>query len=245
MPTVTSRDGTPIAYSRAGSGPPVILADGVLCSRAFGPMASLSALLAPSFTVFTYDRRGRNESGDTPPWSLDREVEDIAALVAEAGGSACLFGVSSGAALALEAARQGVPIARLALYEAPFIVDGSHPPLAPDFIPNLRAALEAGRRGQAVASFMALVGVPAMGRAMMRLMPIWSKLKAVAHTLPYDLTIVEPFQQGRPLPAERWTSAAMPVTRLPKPRTVRPAKPSGREASLAVRDTAQRGMSVT
>src|SRR5215207_5195495 len=100
MPKVTSKDGTPIAFETTGNGAPVILVDGALCSRAFGPMPGLAPLLAPHFTVYIYDRRGRNESGDTQPYAVEREVEDIEALINKAGGSAFVFGTSSGGALA-------------------------------------------------------------------------------------------------------------------------------------------------
>ena len=108
-----------------------------MCYRGSGPMKPLAAALAPHFTVYTYDRRGRGESGDTQPWSLEREVEDIAALVREAGEPVYLYGISSGAVLALEAADRGVPIRKLALYEAPLMVDDSRPPLGEDFLPRV------------------------------------------------------------------------------------------------------------
>ena len=107
MGTVTSKDGTRIAFDRTGSGPAVILVDGAMCYRASGPMAPIAKLLAPRYTVFTYDRRGRGESTNVQPYSVAREVEDLQALIAEAGGSALVCGLSSGAALALEAAHQG------------------------------------------------------------------------------------------------------------------------------------------
>jgi len=129
MKKVLSRDGTSIAFERLGDGPPLILVDGALCHRRFGPMPKLAPLLARDFTVFMYDRRGRGDSGDTAPYAVEREVEDIDALIEEGGGSAFLYGVSSGAALALEAASRGLGIRKLALYEAPFIVDDSRPPL--------------------------------------------------------------------------------------------------------------------
>ena len=110
MSRVTSKDGTSIAYERSGNGPALILVDGALCSRAFGPSPKLAPLLARHFTVYAYDRRGRGESTDTRPYSPAREVEDIAALVEAAGGDACLLGLSSGGALALEAAAAGVPV---------------------------------------------------------------------------------------------------------------------------------------
>src|SRR5579885_3392255 len=133
MPTVTSRDGTTIAYEQSGAGPALILVDGAMCYRAFGPMRGLAALLAPHFTVFAYDRRGRGESGDTAPYAVEREVEDIAALIAKAGGQAYVYGHSSGAVLSLDAVAHGLPITKLALYEPPFIVDDSRPPVPHDF----------------------------------------------------------------------------------------------------------------
>jgi pimeloyl-ACP methyl ester carboxylesterase len=123
MPTITSADGTTIAFDRTGAGPALILVDGAMCYRAAGPMRPLAERLTGSFTVYTYDRRGRGESGDTPPYTIDREVEDLAALVAEAGGTAYGYGISSGGALLLAAAAAGVEFNRLAFYEVPFTGD--------------------------------------------------------------------------------------------------------------------------
>src|SRR5467141_1442541 len=121
---VFSKDGTAIAFDRIGYGPPVILIDGALCYRGMGQSGQLAELLAPHFTVFTYDRRGRGESGDTQPYAPEREVEDIEALIDQAGGSASLYGISSGAALALEAAiGLGNKVKKLAMYEAPYDSD--------------------------------------------------------------------------------------------------------------------------
>ena len=211
MNKVLSKDGTTIAFDWSGKGPPVILVDGALCYRASGPMGPLAALLAEKFTVFTYDRRGRGESGNTMPYAVEREVEDIEALIKEAGGSAYVYGISSGAALALEAANHGLPIKKLALYEAPFIVDDSRPPIAPDFVAQLNALISADRRGDAVKLFMKLVGVPGIFIAIMRFMPAWKKLKGIAHTLPYDITIVQDNQRGTPLPDKRWVSVKAPT----------------------------------
>jgi pimeloyl-ACP methyl ester carboxylesterase len=208
---VRSRDGTRIAYETHGSGPAVILVDGALCSRVFGPLPTFAPLLAQHFTVYLYDRRGRGQSGDTPPYAVEREIEDLQALIAAAGGSACVCGVSSGAALALEAAARGAPIRKLALYEAPFIVDDSRKPVPRDIVPRLKQMLAEGRRGDVVRTFMRLVGVPGFFVALMRFMPMWSKLEAVAHTVPYDLTILDGNQIGRPLPTERWAAARMPT----------------------------------
>lgn len=185
--TVTSTDGTNIAYSTAGSGPALVLVDGALCSRDFGPAKKFTAALRDGFTVYTYDRRGRGESGDTQPYDVQREVEDLAAVIDAAGGSAYVFGQSSGAALALRAADAGVPITKLAVYEAPFILDPSGPVGKDEaYESNLAKALADGRNGDAVKLFMALVGAPGIMVKIMRFTPAWSKLTAVAPTLPYD-----------------------------------------------------------
>lgn len=209
--TVTSTDGTTIAFDRAGAGPPVILVDGALCHRSFGPAGPLAAQLTDHFTVFTYDRRGRGDSGDTAPYAVAREVEDLEALIKEAGGSAYLYGISSGAALALATAARHSSVRKLALYEAPFIVDGSHPPRPDDYLERMEALIAADRRADAVTMFMRTVGTPVMAVAMMRLMPVWKKLKAVAHTLPYDFHVLGDTGTGRPLPPDRWATATMPV----------------------------------
>jgi hypothetical protein len=208
---VVSRDGTPIGFERVGRGPALILVDGALCYRASGPSRPLAAALSPHFTVSAYDRRGRGESGATPPYAVDREVDDIEALIREAGGAAFVYGVSSGAALALEAANRRLPIRRLAVYEAPFIVDATRPPIPEDFLAKLDAAVAEGRRGDAVVQFMKLVGVPPAFIFLMRLTPVWRKLTAVAHTLPYDIRIVHDHQRGRPLPADGWSRIQAPT----------------------------------
>ena len=161
----------------------LILVDGALCHRGFGPMPKLRKELEKDFTVYTYDRRGRGESSDTQPYSAGREVEDIGALITAAGGSAFVAGVSSGAALALEAVRSGVPIKKLALYEAPFIVDDARTPIPPDFLDQLNAALAKDHRGDAVRMFMKLVGMPAIMASLMRVSGL-EKLRAVAPRSP-------------------------------------------------------------
>ena len=208
--TAVSKDGTAIAFDLIGQGVPVILVDGALCHRRMGQVEQLAELLAPHFTVITYDRRGRGASGDRAPYAVDREIDDIAALLNEAGGSACLWGMSSGAVLALEAARRLTGIKKLALYEAPFIVDDSRSSTEHQWA-RIREAVAAGRRGAAVAVFLQMVGVPRVFIGLMRLSPIWSKLKAIAHTLPYDGALVQDHQMGRPLPAERWASVTAPA----------------------------------
>jgi len=208
MSTVTSRDGTTIGYDRSGSGPAVIIVDGAFCSRAFGPSPKLAPLLARHFTVFAYDRRGRGQSGDTPPYSPAREVEDLAALIQAAGGSASLVGLSSGGALSLEAAASGLPIRKVVAYEPPYVDDtGERGGAAHEG--RIASLLAAGNRGGAVKYFMKdMVGAPAPMVVMMRLMPwIWRKLEAVAHTLPYDARIMTQFR----IPRARFASVPVPV----------------------------------
>ncbi|HSE27707.1 MAG TPA: alpha/beta hydrolase [Gemmatimonadales bacterium] len=202
-----SRDGTAIAYERRGEGPPLIVVSGALCSRAFGAQPKLTELLARRFTVYDWDRRGRNESGDTAPYAVARELEDLAALIGEAGGSAHLLGFSSGAALALEAAAAGLPVRKLALYEPPYVGRRNGGP-EPDHRGRLEALLGAGRRGAAVRYFMAdMVGMPRIVAWAMRLFPMWPKLEAVAHTLPYDAAIMGDWE----VPAARAAAVKVPT----------------------------------
>jgi pimeloyl-ACP methyl ester carboxylesterase len=207
---VRSKDGTAIAFDRIGNGAPVILVDGALCYRGMGQSQQLAETLAPHFTVITYDRRGRGESGDTPPYAVEREVEDVAALLNEAGGSAYVWGMSSGAALALEAASRLGGITKLALYEAPFIVDDTRSTTVDQWA-RIGEAVAADRRGAAVTVFLQAVGVPTLFIAMMRLSPAWPKLKAIAHTLPYDGVLVQDNQKGMPLLSTRWASVTVPT----------------------------------
>ena len=211
MAFVTSKDGTRIAYNQIGSGPAVIIVDGALCYRSFGPSTPLAQALAGDFTVITYDRRGRGESGDTQPYAVRREVEDLEALVAAAGGRASLFGISSGAALALEAAANVRGVDKIALYEAPFMVDPNPDRDADAYWREISDATKAGRHGAAVAAFFRLVGVPTPFIWLMRLMPMFRKLKAVAPTLPYDGALVRDNQRGRPLDARSWRSISIPA----------------------------------
>ncbi len=208
---VISKDGTRIGYSVTGSGPALILIDGSLCYRDSGPARSFAKRLGERFTVYTYDRRGRGESGDTAPYAPEREVDDVRALIEAAGGPAYVFGQSSGAALALRAAKAGLPIRRLAVYEAPFIVDDTHAPNPADMAEQERDLVAAGRRGDAVKLFMRLVGVPAFGVTMMQLTPVFKKLAAIAHTLEYDFRILGDNGSGRPLPADAYAQMRTPT----------------------------------
>jgi pimeloyl-ACP methyl ester carboxylesterase len=211
MSTVTSRDGTTIAYERTGAGHPVIIVDGALCYRGSGPARKVAAELSDRFTVVTYDRRGRGESGDTEPYSVEREIEDIEALIEAAGGRADLVGFSSGAVLALEAACAGAAIDRIAAYEPPLIVDDTRPPTPADYVPGLEADLAAGRPGAAVKRFMRLVGMPGVLVSLFPILPNWGRLKRVAPTLVYDAAIMGDTQSGRPLDRGRWAAVRVPT----------------------------------
>ncbi len=192
MSQVRSRDGTTIAYDRLGSGPPLILVDGAFCSRAFGPMPKLAPLLALNFTAFMYDRRGRGQSGDTPPYAVEREIDDLAALVREAGGSVFVYGISSGAGPV-----RGPVHGRHAGPRA-----SGEPPRAAG------AAHRRERRGAAVRFYMKdIIGMPGWLVTVFRLLPMWSKLKAIAPTLAYDSAIMGDFA----LPAKRAASLKIPT----------------------------------
>jgi pimeloyl-ACP methyl ester carboxylesterase len=213
MPTVRSRDGTPIAFERSGEGPALIFVSGAFHHRHIDPSTPQPATPpAPGFTLYGYDRRGRGESGDTAPYAVEREVEDLQALIGEAGGSAFVFGHSSGAVLALHAAARGLAIRKLALYEPPFIVDDSRSPIPHDCVAHLDELLAAGRRSDAVEYFMtAVVGMPAEAGAPMRNSPLMPALEAVAHTLPYDLAIMGDTETGSTAPLKRWSSLEVPT----------------------------------
>lgn len=211
MRTVISKDGTPIAFDQSGEGPAIILVAGATATRL--DQASLAATLAPQFTVFAYDRRGRGDSGDTVPYAVDREIEDIDALITEADGSAFVFGHSSGAVLGLEAARLlGDRIEKLAMYEPPFIIDNSRPPAPQDYVLHLNKLIAEGRRSEAVEYFMAdAVLVPAEIVDQMRSSPMWPRLEAVAHTIPYDGAIMGDTMSGNPATLKKWASVTVPT----------------------------------
>ncbi len=194
-----SKDRTPIAFDQAGQGPPLILVMGAFNDRATA--APLAAALAANFSVLRYDRRGRGDSGDAAAYAVEREVEDIEALLRTAGGTASLFGYSSGAALALEAAAQGLPIAKLALYELP-------PAQSPEHPARLAELLAEGRRGDAVEYFQRrVVGIPEPVVVQFRSAPFRPALEAMAHTLVYDASIIA---EGR-LSAERLARIEQPT----------------------------------
>jgi pimeloyl-ACP methyl ester carboxylesterase len=202
-----------IAFDLAGRGPALILVDGALCHRAVGPNKRLAERLRQDFTVIAYDRRGRGESGDTAPYAMAREVEDIAALIEAAGGSAGIYGISSGGALALEAAKS-LPdeITKVAVYEIPIVADDTRPPVPEHFPARLESLVADGKRGAAAKLFMReAVRLPAPLVAAMPFFPGWGKNKAVAHTLPYDATVMDGLQAGRPLTPGRWNGVTVPT----------------------------------
>jgi len=213
METVTSKDGTRIAYDSYGSGPALILVGGALSQRKFKKMGQLGELLADRFTVINYDRRGRGDSTNTTPYSVAREIEDIEALIEAAGGSASLWGWSSGGALALRAAAAGIGVERVAAYEIPFMVDPGEQLPPADYEERVRRLAAEGKRGDAVKVFMReAVGVPAPFFVLMRLMPMWKDLKAVAHTLPYDWAALgDHNMRGAPLDPAEWQGVTVPV----------------------------------
>ena len=190
MGTVTSRDGTRIAFDRSGAGPAIILVVGAFNDRSTG--APLARSLERHFTVFNYDRRGRGESGDTAPYAIEREIEDLDALISQAGGSARAFGYSSGATLALRAAAHGLALSQLALYDPP--PTGAK---AGQLAPQLTELIAAGRRGDAVELFQTeAVGIPAAVVAQMRHAPFRPGLEKMAHTLVYESTILGSLPEG-------------------------------------------------
>jgi pimeloyl-ACP methyl ester carboxylesterase len=195
-------------------------------------MPKLAPLLAPRFTVFVYDRRGRGDSGDTAPYAREREIEDLDALVKEAGGEAYVLGLSSGAALALEAAASGVPMKGLVAYEPPYLVDAGAANVDANHEQKLRQLLGEGRRGDAVAYFMRdMVGVPGPVVVMMRLMFwVWPKLTAVAHTLPYDAAVMGDFT----MPAARLATIRTPTMVLHGGKTDAKLQRAARDAADAI-----------
>ena len=188
MNTTTSADGTVLGYDQLGAGPPLVMVVGAFNGRS--TTAPLAEALQGRFTVLNYDRRGRGDSGDTQPYSIEREIEDIDALIGAAGGSAAVFGYSSGAVLALHAAAHGLPIAKLALYEPPFLVDESRPRPGSDLAERLAELVAAGRRGDAVELYQREgIGIPAEVVLQLRDAPFRPGLETIAHTLVYDATI--------------------------------------------------------
>ena len=190
---VTSKDGTVIEYEKSGSGPPLVIVMGALGYKEFVASQQYAEALSKNFTVYNYDRRGRGGSTDQQPYAVQREVEDLAALIQTIDGPVYVWGTSSGAALALEAAASGVPMRKLVAYEPPYMLEGAKGRPAPDFEAHLKRLAAEDRRSEAVSYFMRTVGVPGVAVAIMKLFPFWKGLKSVAHTLPYDAAVMAGF----------------------------------------------------
>jgi pimeloyl-ACP methyl ester carboxylesterase len=202
----TSADGTEIAFDRTGDGPALVIVGGAWNDRRSA--TPLAELLAHGFTVHTYDRRGRGDSGFTEPYAVEREIEDLEAVIEAAGGRAHLFGHSSGGSLALEATACSVSVSKLAVYEMPYIVDDSRPPLPADYVEHLEELAAAGRRKDVFAYFMTVaVGMPPEMVERMAASPMVEAMEPLAHTVAYDgRVMLRGSMHGEPLPAA-WTDA--------------------------------------
>jgi len=226
-----SRDGTSLAYQRTGDGPVVILVSGAMSTGA--TLAPLAVALSGRFSVICYDRRGRGESGDTKPYAVAREVEDLAALIDTAGGEASLYGVSSGGALVLEAAASGLPIRRAAVYEVPFAVYEGGAKERAEYTEHLTEALEQDRRGDAVELFLRLTGLAEEMIQGARNSPMWAGMESIAPSLAYDDAVM-----GDGLvPRERLAAIDVPLLSV-----AGDASPAWlREAAREVAETAPQG----
>lgn len=206
MRKIISKDGTPIAFDQSGEGPSLILVVGAFNDHSTG--APLAAQLSEHFTVFNYDRRGRGESGDTAPYAIEREIEDLAALITEAGESSSVFGYSSGAILTLKAAARGLALSKLAVYDPPFLLDNGFPQRAQDISLQLTELISSGHRGDAVELFQTeIVGIPAEIVAQMRHAPFRPELENIAHTLVYEATLMG----DMPILAQQLPSITIPT----------------------------------
>jgi pimeloyl-ACP methyl ester carboxylesterase len=206
--TLTSTDGTAIAYQQTGTGPSLVLVVGAFCDRS--STASLATLLAPHFTVYEYDRRGRGASGDGEDYSVDREIDDLAALIRAAGGSALVYGHSSGAALALEAAARGVPISGLVAYEPPYTAAEDGTGGSEELLEGVRARIGAGDRDGAAALFLQISGTPPEVITMLQQGPGWSRMRELAPALVHDLTLCS----GGVVPGERLARIGVPTVTM-------------------------------
>lgn len=211
--TITSADGTTIAFTAIGTGPALVSVNGAMSYRAFSPTEqAVAQALADQYTVYTYDRRGRGESGDADTYTVQAEIDDLAALIAHAGAPAALLGFSSGAVLALEAALAGLPVTGLALFEPPFIVTGDRRPVGPDYRERIQRLVAQGRPGDAVAQFLTeAAGMPAEFVAPMRAEPYWAGMEQLAPTLSSDASVMGQTMSGDPAALQRYAPVATPA----------------------------------
>ncbi|MDQ3997312.1 MAG: alpha/beta hydrolase [Gemmatimonadota bacterium] len=205
--TVVSNDGTRIAYEISGNGPTLVVVAGALGYKDFPYLRSFAAAFAKDFRVVAYDRRGRGGSSDTLPYSVEKEIDDLAAVCREAGDSPIVLGIASGAALALEGAARGVPMGQLVAFEAPYITSEHRKPSHAHYESEVSGFIARGDRDGALKLFMRSVGLPSFVVAIMRLMPFWKKLRPAAHTLPYDAAIMNGFE----LPSTRLGAIRVPA----------------------------------
>jgi len=202
MHLVESADRTRIAFDRSGSGPPLVIVVGAFCDRSTSK--SLAALLAASYCVYEYDRRGRGDSGDGLPFSIESEVQDLAAVIGAAGEPPFVYGHSSGGILALEAAGRGVDMRRLAVYEPPYT--GNHHP-GPEFGRHLDRLVASGHRDRAAEDWLAMTGTPAPVIESIKRGTGWAHRQALAHTLSQDLRLAN----GGQVPTGRLERIDVPV----------------------------------
>lgn len=207
MPTVRSKDGTTLAYDVLGAGPALVPITGATCFRRFRPVAADAAVFATAFTVYHWDRRGRGDSGDTAPWSVQREVDDIEAIIDAAGGHAILYGHSSGAALALEAAaRLPHKVDAVVVYDASYVHDAAERDSYARLATRVAALLDEGANGRALKAFLRGIGMPRAFVTLLPLVPGWRTMKALAPTLRYDIALTEDLP-----PVHRFTGIDLPV----------------------------------
>ncbi|MGI5286198.1 alpha/beta fold hydrolase [Nonomuraea polychroma] len=241
MGTVRSQDGTEIAFDEYGPAdvPAIVHVYGATAHRAVQPSpAAITDVAGDDLRVIVFDRRGRGESGDTEPYDVQREIEDIAALIAHAGGRATLLGESSGAVLALEAARAGLPVDGVVMFEPPFVVDDQRPPVPADYLPRLDALIAEGRREEALKLFtVEAVGIPEEWLGGMTTMPTWEPAIQVAPTLRYDGRIMEGLMTGDPAALQRYADVTTPVLVLVGEQTF----PSLPPAAAAIADVLPKG----
>lgn len=209
MKLANSADGTAIAFDRLGVGPPVIVVGGAICDRA--RTRPLAERMSQQFTVFNYDRRGRGNSGNTVPYAVDRELEDLAAVIEQAGGTAAVYGHSSGATLVLRASAAGLPISKAVLHDPPFTPDTDDAnSVSQAYAQGLATLLEANRNGDALALFMELVGTPPAVVQQMRTQPWWSAAAELAPTLAHDSAVMD-HRGGSSIPVDILSAATTPT----------------------------------
>jgi pimeloyl-ACP methyl ester carboxylesterase len=207
MQTTKSRDGTTLAYDVYGNGPALIYVTGASCFRSFRPVLQDAKAFAREFTVYNYDRRGRGDSGDTPPYSIEREVEDIEAMIDAAGGKANLYGHSSGAVLALEAAlRMPGKVHKVVMYDPSYVHDEAEKATYNQLSQKVQRLLDSGKSSEAMRTFLKGIGMPSIFVWLLPLFPGWKTMVALAPTLTYDIALTKDLP-----PVDRATQVTVPT----------------------------------